>query len=946
MKNEIKDIITEIETFDDIYDLTKFLSSKEKGDVFEHVVYYALSIHPNFKNMTKEIWLYDDIPRDIAEKYKLPSKDKGIDLLLKTVDDVYYPIQCKYRANEDKKVSWTELSTFAGQAFVKDFNNAIYVTNTHDIDEEILSSSKIEILKGDFFKSLDKEFFDNVRRCIRENKIIIKKKSPFDYQTACNAKVQNYYSYEEAMAFGKYLDISEKHRENNRKYTKFLLSDKEYKAGKDLFKQALKSCLNVDSRCYVSMACGTGKSYQMCLIDKEMKNNLTLILVPSLQLLSQTYAEFAIEYYDKPEVKFILIGSDADTKGCGSIPFLSTKESEIKNKMKVHRKNKTIIISTYQSCQNLRNLTFDFIVFDEAHKTVNGADGTFAFALNNSNIKTKRRLFMTATPKTYYVKDKKEKKTKKTQEFDSDDESIEKKKTKTRNVQEFDSDDEPSEKKKTKTKKSEENDDKNYREFGMNNEKIYGPQIFKYQLGDAIDDGRLTPYELSVMSIEDEVLEKFKIKNKHVLYKSTEIGFHYLACAVMIKDMFKSGKIKHLLTYHSDIKYSKNFNDLLKEIMKDDDIHIEHMDGSMSTRNRNKIIDEFKKKNKSIITSAKVLNEGVNIPEVDSVCFVESRSSVIDIVQCVGRCLRIYPGKQKAKILVPVLKSELKDSNFGNMTQILKNLGMYDTVIKEFIMSTKDKPVVRKLIGAYGHSENTKILSEIDVAELEGKIKEYILEKVYKWDTMYEVAKKFSTDNDEYPERQSEDKEEAFLAYWSYLQRKYKKKNELPERKIKLLEQLKDWEWDIDLGKFKKMRNKVYDFVVTNKKYPVASKNKNKYERQLGNWVGDRKKQKEDLSDEKIELLESLPNWKWNADKNDFDSKYKKMEIYLEKYGTYQTKGSLAVWRGTQRRNYKNYMDKKNKNVDMNKNKNKQKWGQKNIDLLEKLPNWTWVGRQ
>ena len=941
MKNEINEIIIKIRTFDDVYNLTKSFSDKQKGDIFEHITYHVGKIHPNFKNITKDIWLYDDIPRDIAAKHKLPSKDKGIDLLLKTVDDEYYPIQCKFRSNEDDTISWKELSTFAGQAYVKDFNKSIYATNIHEIDKEILSSSKIEILQNDFFKNLNQEFFDNVRRCIQKNKIIIKKKTPFDYQTACNEKVQNYYSYKEAMAFGKFLDISEKHRENSKKYTRFLLSDKEHAVGKNEFEQALRSCFNIDSRCHLSMACGTGKSYQMCLIDKEMKNNLTLVLVPSLQLLSQTYAEFAIEYYDKPEVKFILVGSDADTQKYGSIPFLSTKESEIKNKMKVYRNNKTIVISTYQSCQNLKDLTFDFIIFDEAHKTVNGADGTFAFALDNDNIKAKRRLFMTATPKTYYVKDK-------------NDTCIKKKKKKINSKEDEESDCEDDE------------DVKKYRELGMNNEMIYGPQIFQYQLGDAIDDGRLTQYELSIMEIEDTMLEKFKTNNKNVSYKKIEAGFHYLACAVMIKDMFKSGKIKHLLTYHSDIKYSKSFNDLLKEIMKDDDIHIEHMDGSMSTRNRNKIIDEFKKKKKSIITSAKVLNEGVNIPEVDSVCFVESRSSVIDIVQCVGRCLRIHPGKEKAKILIPVLESELKDSNFGNMTQILKNLGMYDTVIKEFIMSTKDKPVVRKLIGAYGHSENTKILSEIDINELEGKIKEYILEKVYKWDTMYEVAKKFSTENDEYPERQSADKEEAFLAYWSYLQRKYKKKGELPERKIKLLEQLKDWEWDIDLGKFKKMRNKVFNFIVENEKYPVASKDRPDKERSLGNWVADRREQKEKLSNEKIKLLESLPDWKWDTNGDNFREQCVKLLMFMKDNKRYPSTSkkvcrddkekSLANFCYNNKGNYGNYIKNKNKNDDdqndddqnnnEQKNDEKKRWGKYNMDLLEKMPGWTWGRRK
>jgi superfamily II DNA or RNA helicase len=995
MKNEPNDVITKMKTFNDVYDLTKSLSNKEKGDIFEKLTYYVFLLHPNYKNITKEIWLYNDIPGGITIQFNLPFTDKGIDLLLKTVDSEYYPIQCKFRSDKDVVVSWSELSTFAGQAYVKNFGNAIYVTNTCDIDEEILKSSKMEILQNDFFKNLDSEFFDNVRRCIQKNKIMIKIKSPFDYQTECNDKVQKYYFNKEADIFGKHLSILEKCRKYGREcLQKMLLSgnyDEQFKKNKKIFDDSMKSLQDIDSRCYISMACGTGKSYQMFLIDKEMKNKKTLVLVPSLQLLSQTYNEFAIEYYDQPDVKFILIGSDADIRDSMRIPFLSTNTKEIKNKINVYRQNKLIVISTYQSSDNLEGQQFDFIISDEAHKTANNRISLFNFALDNNNIKSKKRLSMTATPKIYHIKDKNNKednddeevsikKKKKTQnkKEDNDEEVSIKKKKKTQNKKEEDVEDEEEDEEDEEYEEDEEDeedeDTKNYQESGMNNEKIYGKEVFKYQLGRAIDDGRLTPYELSVMAIEDEVLIKYKEKNNRLLFKETEVEFHYLACAIMIKDMFESGKIKHLLTYHSEIKYSKGFSELLRKIMSKD-VYIDHMDGSDSARKRNKIIDQFKNADKSIITSSRVLNEGVNIPEVDSVCFVESRSSVIDIVQCVGRCLRIHPGKKISKILVPVLESELKDSNFGNMTQIIKNLGQYDEVVKEFIMGAKDKQVVRKIIGGYNHSENTRSLSEIGMKDLEGRIKEYILVNVYKWDTVYEEIKKFLIENNgRYPNKKNIN--EKFLEDWCRLQRKYNKKGCLLESKKLSLDKLKGWIWDVGLTKFKKRLNEVAKFIEDNGRYPNAGHNKSKNERTLGNWVVDRRREKKILSEKKIKLLESLPNWAWNGDK--FMKRYEESKKFLKdnggRYPLYKSKNkeerSLANWQYKEKEKYRIYQKKiKSENgidnddddddVDNDNDENDDENDDDNdddvdddkkckdhIDLLEKLPGWSWESQK
>jgi predicted helicase len=333
------DVIEKINKFSDIYDLIKDKTSHEKGQVFEFLTKYIFKYHHEFYNKTKNIWLYDEIPEFIIKKFKLPEKDKGIDLLLETKDNEYYPIQCKFRSNINDSINWTDLSTFAGQLFVSDFKNAIYITNTYSIEKEISKCDKIQLIYGDYFNddNLNEQFFDNIRN--KDKKIMYAKKNLFNYQ-----------------------------------------------------KEALKECNNHfknNDRGYLSMACGTGKTLTTFHIDKIMKNKITLILVPSLYLLSQIYNEWTLESFGNDN-EYILVGSDADDDS-EKIPFLSTDKNLI-NKKICECNKKLIIISTYQSCDKIKcEKMIDLIIFDEAHKTV-GDNGLFSYALFDENIKAKKKI--------------------------------------------------------------------------------------------------------------------------------------------------------------------------------------------------------------------------------------------------------------------------------------------------------------------------------------------------------------------------------------------------------------------------------------------------------------------------------------------------------------------------------------------------------------------------
>jgi predicted helicase len=444
--------------------------------------------------------------------------------------------------------------------------------------------------------------------------------------------------------------------------------------------------LETSSRAHIINACGTGKSIIVYHVDRIMTFRKTVIFVPSLYLLSQMYMTFVKEA--NGEYEYLLIGSDADIEEEYREVDITTDPGVIREKFNTTKK--LIVICTYQSSELLRNYEFEFGIFDEAHRTVGNSESCFSFALYDENINIVRRLFVTATKKVY---------------FGSNEEVL-----------------------------------------CMNNEEIYGPLVFEYNIRQAIDEGYLCDYLIEIMKIENVVVEKYKIENKHIDTDGDVYGAHYVSCMLMIRQLFERNLINHLLTFHSSINKAIDFSELLKKYLPE--VKIYHINGSMSCKTRNKIIKSFKEDPCAIITSVNALNEGVDIPIFDSVCFVEGRSSMINIIQCIGRALRLHLGKMCARILIPVVETELDEGTvFENLIKIIKTLSVYDSsVIEYFKARTNGLEVNKKLINVSNFEEGLEVdIANIDISVFENKIDTIVYDHTFNRvvnTTTYEQARK------------------------------------------------------------------------------------------------------------------------------------------------------------------------------------------------------------
>jgi superfamily II DNA or RNA helicase len=488
----------------------------------------------------------------------------------------------------------------------------------------------------------------------------------------------------------------------------------------------------------IEIACGGGKTYLSWLIDNELKNKITIIAVPSLYLLSQFYNEYSYEMVSNNiKCQYVLCCSDADVEDSNGL-IIDTDYKIINSRVKkiLKMNKKLVIITTYQSSDIIikvikkRKMNVDLCVYDEAHKTVGDSEKQFGLLLND-NIPIKKRIFMTATPK----------------HFNGSEDLL----------------------------------DDELKINSMNDEKVYGNTIYKYNIYNAIKDKNLVDYQFLTMITESSNVEKSIITNKYIRPENDtnkkEYESEYFSSGIMIAKAFKLGEIKHLITYHNKVSDTKEFKSMLEFICKHMNLKIDiyQIDGKSSMKSKNNIIKEFTKSPLAILTSARVLNEGVNIPVVDSVCFIDNRFSLIDIIQCIGRALRLdltNPTKL-AKIIIPIIikkedtdsldKLEYSNGIFGNLSRIIKMMSSVDEGIVEYftsILNGKKTITERKILKNINYLEQGEVIAtNIKVDDWIKSIGLEIWKNTDSFNYKFELFKEFVENNGRCPIHKEEYKD-------------------------------------------------------------------------------------------------------------------------------------------------------------------------------------------
>ncbi|WP_066164708.1 restriction endonuclease [Aliarcobacter cryaerophilus] len=468
------------------------------------------------------------------------------------------------------------------------------------------------------------------------------------------------------------------------------------------------------------MACGSGKSLTAYWIANRINAKNIIVAVPSLALIKQTLEVWTRESIaNNIEINWLAVCSDdtvselendviiSTTKDLGI--DVSTDINYITNWLnnKNHH-NRTIIFTTYQSgdvitkaSQNA-NFKYDFGIMDEAHKTVGLKDSLFSRLLFDENIFISKRLFMTATERRYKG---------------NSDEIV-----------------------------------------SMDNIEIYGEDFELLTFKEALETNPpiLCDYKIISMMVTKKEIQSL-IENNNYLKPQNEnytkeIEAEMLASTVAIHKAIKKYKIKHTISFHSSIERAKFFQSqeiiFRKSFKEYTDLETFHVSGDTPTAKRKKIINDFANADNSLITNARCLTEGVDVPNIDCVLFADAKNSTVDIVQAVGRALRLSKDKEFGYVLVPILIDDenidiedIKNKSFQNIIIILRALASSDDRIIDFFDTTEDneRNISKNLIDF-----DIPLGLKIDIKEFNDAIKLSIIQKIknLKWRS-FEEAREF-----------------------------------------------------------------------------------------------------------------------------------------------------------------------------------------------------------
>nr|WP_308036141.1 type ISP restriction/modification enzyme [Bacillus paranthracis] len=680
---------------------------RDRGTLFELLVAAYLEKEPMYARLFDKVWKLNEVPAD----YNIPRKDTGVDLVArKRETGELVAVQCKFYS-EDTTIRKEHIDSFLNEVGKQYYSEGIIVTLT----------DKWSSNADDALKFRDKPIVRISLSDLQESKI--------DWSS---------YSF------------------NNPEKVK--LQDKKTPRSHQIpaIESVVEGFKTVD-RGKLIMAPGTGKTYTSMAIAEEMADEKkdifrVLYLVPSIQLLSQTLRSWNAD--TKFNMASIAVCSDRKvTKAEGNnelediaaadlgYPATTSAEKLLEYQERIENNQEKgdflAVFSTYQSidviieAQKNGFYEFDLVICDEAHRTTGSTelgkeDSSFTKVHYDGNIKTAKRLYQTATPRVYG--------------------DAAKQKAEEMSVVIAD----------------------------MDNSDLYGEEFYRIGFGDAIRKGILTDYKVMILAVDTNMVAQrfqqiFANKNSELKFDDVTkvIGcWNGLVRRGSNSDVALGAPMKRAIAFTGTIRESKLITDMFGHIVReylyqdeDDEtqynIEIDHADGSMNALEKNKKISWLKgdvpDNTCRILSNARFLTEGVDVPDLDAIMFLKPRKSKIDIAQAVGRVMRKSPGKDYGYVILPIGVAAGEDINtvldkneqYQVVWEVLNALRSlderFDATINKLELNKK-KPDQIQIIGVGDAPEDGELkqqfdqlawmLTEDDLTDLEHAIYGKIVRKV------------------------------------------------------------------------------------------------------------------------------------------------------------------------------------------------------------------------
>lgn len=429
--------------------------------------------------------------------------------------------------------------------------------------------------------------------------------------------------------------------------------------------KAIKDVLNgfkSEDRGKLVMACRSGKTPTSMFISEHLfkkgEGRVVLFVAPSLLLLKQTKDDFL--KLSNIDFKFGIVCSDG-TVGKSEDLDISEEElgyrglgvaKDINDIKKILRTpGRVFVFSTYQSLPKISkalkskefsNFSFDIGFADEAHRTASNKKSVFSVFHRNSNIKIRKRLYMTATPRVHSINTS----------------ELAEKLT-----------------------------------YCMDDEKIFGKDFHILSFKNAIKNNIIRDFEIHISTLSPSSKNLSKILNSSIgiKVKNSLIDGDIISFVEATEKAIKKYKIRKVFVFFSRNKRAKNFVDAYNVLYPNR--NIASVSSKDNSKTRSQKMFEFKHGKTQIIANARLLCEGITCGEGDMVVLCDGKSSRVDIAQAVSRVLNKSNETNTGHILLPVnlekgcdYEASLKNGRFDATIRTLRTMQDMDESLNDEIL--------------------------------------------------------------------------------------------------------------------------------------------------------------------------------------------------------------------------------------------------------------------
>jgi len=659
------------------------------------------------------------------------------------------------------------------------------------------------------------------------------------------------------------------------------------------------------------MACGTGKTLVGVWVAERLKSVRTLVLVPSLSLVNQVSREWYVNSREPFRALFVCsdqtVADDAFVTNTGGLGHSVTTDPERVRDF-LSGPGRRVMFSTYQSSPQIAAAQdsgapgFDLVIADEAHHCAGKVDSAFATVLDPDNLKANHRLFMTATPR--YLS----------------------------------------------RRLRDEVGQLNVQANSMDDPSVFGPEFHVLTFGQAIEQELLSDYQVLIIGVTDREVKRL-IDNRTTVELSGAIpptDAESLAAMLGVSKAVHRYDLHHVITFHNRVKRAQEFSSSFSQVnarLPDDEsvpnLWPGHISGNMPTGERARILQRFRDATEgvSLLSNARCLGEGVDIPAIDGIGFIDPRRSNIDIVQAVGRAIRKSDQKKVGSIIIPVFIDDvtgentdelLHQSRFSPIWSVLSALRAHDEVLREQIDQLRfEWGRHGRMIGTLPAKVSIDMPTEVGMDFVQAINIRIVETTTASWEFWIGLLTAY-TEREGHSRVHVFHKERGYpLGRWVIRQRN--QREWLSPEQVSILDGFAEWAWSVSEAAWEEGFAILKKFLEREGHLRVSGKHVEDGFG-LGKWVNRQRSRTGLRSPEQITRLGNLPGWVWSVPEAAWEEGFDALQKYIEREGHARVPESymeedyrLGNWVSAQRTG-----------------RNKGRLSQERISRLDSLTEWTW----